>query len=245
MSMNNLLNQFIGTENQSDAGKNITGISNLLGKIRNSLPESLVGGAAAGSIVALLTSNKSARKFASTAASYGGAAVLGGLAFKAFKNWQLNSQYQSPVTRQSATTCSDSTIGYENYHYGSHVAAPDYELKLIKAMIASAKADGHIDAEEQHEIFQSIARMNLSSEMKTTVFDLLNHPISMEDIVRGVHDIGQKSELFLAACLVVDPDIPSVNVHLDQMANALMLPEDLKRQIIWQAKEVINESTQK
>ena len=237
MSMNNLFDQFIGAEHKHDVG-------NMLGKIRSRLPEGLVGGAAAGSIVALLMSNKSARKFISTAASYGGAAVLGGLAFKAFKNWQLNSYDQSSATTRSAATNTDSTIGYENYHYGSHVAAPDYELRLIKAMIAAVKADGHIDAEEQQKIFQSVARMNLTSEMKATVFDLLNHPVPMEEVVSGVHDIGQKSALFLAACLVVDPDIPSVKVHLDLMANALVLPEDLKQQLIRQAQEVINESTQ-
>ena len=241
MSMNNLFDQFIGAEPRHGAGKNITGISGVLGKIRSYLPEGMLGGAAAGSIVALLMSNKSARKFAGTAASYGGSAVLGGLAFKAFKNWQLNNYDQSAGARWSATRNSDSTIGYENYHYGSHVAAPDYELKLIKAMIAAAKADGHIDAEEQQKIFQSVARINLTSEMKAMVFDMLNHPIAMEEIVAGVHDIGQRSELFLAACLVVDPDIPSVKVHLDLMANALVLPEELKQQIIRQAQEVINE----
>ena len=243
MSMNNLFDQFIGAEHKHDAGKNIAGISNVLGKIRNRLPGGLVGGSATGSIVALLMSNKSARKFASTAASYGGAAVLGGLAFKAFKNWQLNNYDQSSAAARSAATNTDITIGYENYHYGSHVAAPDYELKLIKAIIAAAKADGHIDAEEQQKIFQSVARMNLTSDMKATVFGLLSHPIPMDEVVSGVHDIGQKSELFLAACLVVNPDIPSVKAHLDLMANALVLPEDLKQQLIRQAQEVINEST--
>lgn len=237
MSMNNLFNQFMGTESKQDVGKNITGISNLLGKIKSSLPGSLVSGAAAGSIAALLMSNKSARKFAGTAASYGGAAVLGGLAFKAFKTWQLNS-YDKTSSKDYKEDISTNGMNL----YGRHVVAPDYELKLIKAMIATAKADGHIDSDEQQKIFQAIARMDLSSEMKATVFDLLNHPISLEDIVRGVHDIGQKSELFLAACLVVDPEAPSVKLHLDQMAKALVLPEDLKHQIIWQAKEVLDET---
>ncbi len=243
MSMNNLFNQFMGTENKHTASKNITGISSILGRIRNSLPGELVSGANASGIAALLMSNKPARKFASTAASYGGAAVLGGLAFKAYRSWQLNS-YDQPLSKgPSASNRSDHQIDHEIHLYGHHTVAPDYELKLIKAMIASAKADGHIDAEEQQRIFQSIAQMDLSNEMKSTVFDLLNHPIALDDIVRGVHDIGQKSELYLAACLVADPEMPSVKVHLDQMAHALVLPEDLKQEIISQAQEAINETT--
>ena len=235
--MNNLFNQFIGTETQHDSGKNITGISSLLGRIKNSLPGGLVGGAAAGSIIALLMSNKSSRKFAGTAAKYGGAAVLGGLAFKAYKTWQLNNYDQQSVSDRSNKAIMD-----DSKPYASHDVAPDYELKLIKTMIASAKADGHIDSDEQHKIFQTITQMNLSSEMKATVFDLLNHPIPVEDITRGVHDIGQRSELFLAACLVVDTETPSVKLHLDQMASALALPQDLKQQIIQQARQAINET---
>ena len=233
MNRNNLFNEFMGNKNKHHVGENLTGISKFLGKIKNNLPQGLVGSTAAGSIIALLISNKPARKFAGTAASYGGAAVLGGLAFKAFKNWQLNLEGQ-----QSAAT----DHGYKDIIYGRHEAAPDYELKLIKAMIAASKADGHIDAEEQQRIFQAVAQMNISNEMKSTVFDLLNHPISIDEIVLGVHDTGQKSELFLAACLVSDPHLPSVKVCLDQMADALALPEKLKHQILWQAQETINET---
>jgi len=232
MNTNNLFNEFMGNEKKQNADKNLTGISNFLGKIRNNLTGGLVGGAAAGSIIALLINNKPARKFAGTAVSYGGAAVLGGLAFKAFKTWQLNLKGQ-----QSAAT----GHGDKDILYGRHEVAPDFELKLIKAMIAASKADGHIDAEEQQNIFQAVAQMNISNEMKTTVFDLLNHPISIDEIVLGVHDTGQKSELFLAACLVSDPQLPSVKVCLDQMADALALPEKLKQQILWQVQETINE----
>jgi len=237
MSTNNLFNEFMGTENRHNAAENINGINSILGKIKNSLPGGLTGTTAAASLVGLLMSNKPTRKFASTAATYGGAAVLGGLAFKAYKNWQLNSyQHKSDKTGYEIANAG------ENDQYGQHTVAPDYELKLIKAMICSAKADGHIDSFEQQKIFQAIAKMDLSSEMKATVFDLLNHPIALDDIVRGVHDTGQRSELFLAACLVADTELPSVKLFLDEMANALMLPQDLKQQIIWQAQDAINES---
>jgi len=234
MSTNNLFNEFMGTENRHNATENINGINGILGKIKNSLPGSLTGTTAAASLVGLLMSNKPARKFARTAATYGGTAVLGGLAFKAYKNWQLNS-YEHKTEYDIANA-------NDNDQYARHTVAPDYELKLIKAMICSAKADGHIDSSEQQKIFQAIAQMDLSSEMKTTVFDLLNHPIDLDDIVRGVHDTGQRSELFLAACLVADTELPSVKLFLDEMANALMLPQDLKQQIIWQAQDAINES---
>lgn len=130
MNTSNLFNEFMGNTNKHNADNKSTGIGNFLGNIRNNLPGGLVGGAAAGSIIALLINNKPARKFTGKAASYGGSAVLGGLAFKAYKNWQLNND-----VKQSAAN----DHGYKNIYYGSHEIAPDYELKLIKAMIAASK----------------------------------------------------------------------------------------------------------
>ena len=232
MNTNNLLKEFMDNNKKHNTTEKLTGISNILGKIRENLTGGLIGGAAASSIIALLIKNKPARNFAGTAATYGGAAVLGGLAFKAYKNWQLNINNQKTALIDH---------GYKDFFYGRHEVAPDYELKLIKAMIGAAKADGHIDAEEQQKIFRAVEQMNISEDMKSTVFDLLNHPAPLSEIVIGVHDTGQKAELFLAACLVSDSLLPSVRIYLNQLAEALVLPEKLKQQILLQAQEAINE----
>jgi len=232
MNTNNLFKEFMGNDKKHNTTEKLTGISNILAKIRNNLTGGLIGGAAASSIIALLINNKPARNFAGSAATYGGAAVLGGLAFKAYKNWQLNMNDQKTALIDH---------GYKDFYYGRHEVAPDYELKLIKAMIGAAKADGHIDTEEQQRIFRAVAQMNISDEMKSTVFDLLNHPVPLNEIVIGVHDTGQKAELFLAACLVSDPLLPSVRIHLNQLAEALVLPEKLKQHILLQAQETISE----
>ena len=93
MSIQNPLNEFSGPGNTAQFS-NFTapGFSGRLSKYTNNLPGGLVGGSAAGSIMAILVSNKSVRKFAATAASYGGAAILGGLAYKALKNWQYGNE---------------------------------------------------------------------------------------------------------------------------------------------------------
>ena len=91
MNIQNLLNQFIGSSNATLSSNHETqGTGDTLSKLSGSIPGGLAGGAAAGGIMALLVGNKSARKFAGKAATYGGAAVLGGLAYKAFQSWQQN-----------------------------------------------------------------------------------------------------------------------------------------------------------
>ncbi|WP_455222859.1 tellurite resistance TerB family protein [Kaarinaea lacus] len=238
MSIHNLLNQFMGATNDARSSGNVAnGIGNTLNKLSSSIPGGLAGGAAAGGIMALLVSSKSARKIAGTAATYGGAALLGGLAFKAFKNWQKNNNQQvaSHTGAQHLITKNDSA-------FNNGTLSNEFQITLIKAMIAAAKADGHIDELEQHHIFKVVEQMDLPMETKGILFDLLQKPISIDEIIKGAVNIEQRTELYLASCLVINPDHPSEQSYLDQLARALQLPKDLARELKWQAQEAVQEA---
>ena len=236
--INNLLNQFMGaTSNSSSAGNIANGVGDTMSNISTKLPGGLAGGAAAGGIMALLVSNKAARKIAGTAATYGGAALLGGLAYKAFKNWQHNNQQQAA-----------SHIGAQHLMMKNYAAFPnvtlsnEFQLTLIKAMIAAANADGHINDLEQQRIFNAVKQMDLPMETKGTLFDLLERPITIGELAKGAVNFEQRSELFLASCLVINTDHPSEQAYLDQLAVSLQLPKDLARQLQSQAQEAMEDA---
>ena len=113
---------------------------------------------------------------------------------------------------------------------------------MIKAMIAAARADGHIDAQEQARIFQAVEQMNLSSEHKGIIFDYLQKDLPLQELVSGADSIERKTELYLASCLVIDPDEASERAHLDQLASALQLPAELQQQLEWQAQQAFSEA---
>lgn len=234
MNIQQLLTQFMGSgESASPAGTSAQGIGDTLGKLGDKLPGGLAGGAAAGGLMALLVGNKSARKFAGKAAAYGGAALLGGLAYKAYSNWQHNKGRTAapwPGTGDSLPEPADT-------------AAPDFQLQLIKSMIAAARADGHIDAAEQQRIFRAVQAMNLSPEVKGVIFDLLQQTIRVEELAVGAETIEQKSEIYLAACLAIDPDrLSEQAAFLDQLETMLGLPEGLAEQLQWQAQRAMAEA---
>jgi len=185
MNLQNLLNQFSGsnTNNQDNAG----GLSGGLDQLKSKIPGGLAGGAAAGGIMALLMTNKKARKFAGKAATVGGTALLGGLAFSAFKNWQSNNQ-------QAAAS-----------------AAP--------------------------AAFDAVDQMELDNDVKGVVFDLLRQPISVAELAQGVDTLEQKTEVYLASFLAINPDHPSEKAHLDQLAKALALPAGLPEHLQAQAQQ--------
>jgi uncharacterized membrane protein YebE (DUF533 family) len=220
MNLQTILNQFTGSANSDDANKQGVG-----GKLGNLIPGGLAGGAMAGGVMALLLGNKSARKFAGTAATYGGAALLGGLAYKAYQNWQHDKHNQMPISEKSFTS--------------AEILSPDFQLTLIKAMIAAARADGHIDAAEQQHIFDAIDKMELSTEMKAVVFDLLRQPISVNELAQGATSLEQKSEIYLASFLIVDHEHPAAKAHLAQLDRGLDLPAGLALQLQTQAQQAM------
>ncbi|MEE1673492.1 tellurite resistance TerB family protein [Agarivorans aestuarii] len=228
--VNNLLNQFLGgsSSRPSTAHRG----SGVLGAI----PGGLAGGAAAGGIMALLVSNKSARKFAGKAATYGGAAVLGGLAYSAFSNWKKQSN--SPQNRH--TTQKLEQINQSSFTQAAE--SNEFQIKLLKAMIASAKADGHIDELEQQRIFDAVEQMQLSEQMKSTLYELMRQPISIGELASDIDTIEQKSELYLASCFAINLDNAAEQAHLDGLAYALRLPFDLAEQLQKQAHQAIHEA---
>ncbi len=237
MNIQGLLNQFLGADNPSlgaSSQAGASGIGEKLGQFYNRLPDGFAGGAATGGIIALLIGSKSGRKIASKVVSYGGAALLGGLAYQAIKNWQRKESTSQADSISSANSVSPEQEPPKQVES----TQPTFELTLIKAMIAAAKADGHIDAEEQRKIFEAIQKMELSAEMKGLVFDLLQQDISVQDIASGIEDMAQKSELYLASYLVIDPDQMPERMHLMSLAEALDLPIGLTKQLEAEVKQV-------
>ncbi len=237
MSLQKILSQFIGSGNTAEATGGGSGreLRDKLGQLSNGIPGGLAGGAAAGGIMALLMSNKSARKFAGKAATYGGAAALGGLAYKAYQQWQ---------TTSSDGALSQPPSGHAALQRPERVEPPQRqqpasELTIIKAMISAAKADGHIDEREQQRIFQAVDEMALSDKQKAKVFDYLHQPVTVEELALEATTLEQKSEVYLAACMVSSIDHPAERDYLHALGNALRLPDGLTQQLDAQAQQAV------
>jgi uncharacterized membrane protein YebE (DUF533 family) len=110
-----------------------------------------------------------------------------------------------------------------------------FELVLIRAMVAAAKADGTIDAMEQQKLFGEVEKLGLDSAAKGYVFDLLNKPVDLESIAGAVATPEQGAEVYLASRLTVDPDQPAERAWLDALAARLQLPAELRAHLDQQA----------
>ncbi len=230
--MQDLLKSLTGNKSTAGSGSNdmLTGLGETVGQLSGKIPGGLVGGAAAGGLMALLMGNKSARKFAGKAAGYGGAAVLGGLAFNAYRNWK---DQQGSTGAQAGPESGRELIDPPELQH------PITEMTLIKAMIAAAKADGHLDQKEQKRIHDVVGQMSLSAETKGAIYDLLQREISIEELLDPAASMEQKSEVYLASCLVIDIDHPQEREHLGRLAQAFELPPGLPEQLENQARQAL------
>lgn len=205
--------------------------------ISSMLPGGLVGGAAAGGVIALLLGSKSTRKMATKVAKFGGTAVLGGLAYKAYGNWQKNKALGQtlPATDQDILNAVDSSarLTEESKSQGSSVIG----MILIKTMIAASKADGNIDSAEHKKLFDSIERMGLDASEKAAVFDLLARDITIDEIVESVTLDEQKAEVYLSGYLAIDVDDHAERAFLNSLAIGLNLPKGFAAYLEQQADQ--------
>jgi uncharacterized membrane protein YebE (DUF533 family) len=195
--------------------------------------EGFAGGAVAGGLLGLLLGSKKVRKMAGGALGYGGAAVLGALAHRAYQNYQTGKSVETAAPASLAEI--EQVPAAQLPHAAPAAGGGPFELVLIEAMVAAAKADGHVDAEEQRRLFTEVERIGLDSESKAYVFDLLTKPADLAKLGTRVANQEQAGELYLASRLAIDPDHPAERAYLDALASRLQLPAELRAHLEKQA----------
>ena len=240
MKFSNIINDLSSAIDQGRKSNPAASSSDRLQSITSNLPGGLAGGAIAGGMVALLASNKSARKFAGNAAKYGGTALLGGLAYKAYQGWQSSSS-----SGQSSLQGQRRIDDYEQEaqaHIDGREISQRFEVALIKSMICAARADDYIDSDERRKISEALQKMNVDHQVKGEVLDLFLTPFSIDDFVGDLESLEQKAEVYLASCLVIDLDHEAEYAHLSNLSSALKLPEELTHQLRLQANQALQAS---
>ncbi len=220
-----LLTDFLGPNAGGMLDQATTQAKGALGQVGGNKAGTFAAGAAAGGIVGLLLGSKKAKKIGGNLLTYGGAALLGGLAYKAWQNWQQNKQPGSAQGSPGiAPAPQDSAF---DPAAGSAADGTPFALALVRAMIAAAKADGHIDAAEQQNLFQRIEALGLDAEAKAFVFDELSRPSDLAAIAALPRGQEQAAELWLASRLAIDPDDAREKAYLTALGAKLNLPAPL------------------
>jgi len=206
-----------GQSQFGDIARNIgTSLSGNLGGIG--------GGALAGGLAGILLGTKQGRKIAGTAATVGGMALVGALAYGAYRNWQAG---RAPATDTRSSVPLLPPPRDTPFNPASEAEQQSLGQTLMRAMIAAAKSDGHIDAGEQANIFAQMDKLELSAEEKAFVLDELRKPLDVDSVARGARSPEQAAEIYVASLLAIDVDNPAERGYLAMLAARLQLDDKL------------------
>jgi uncharacterized membrane protein YebE (DUF533 family) len=102
---------------------------------------------------------------------------------------------------------------------------------VLKALVAAAKSDGHIDARERGLIETEIARLSDDPELRDWLDQELRRPLDPADVARAATTPELAAEMYLASVLVADVQSPMERMYLDELARQLKLDADLRAQL--------------
>ena len=95
-------------------------------------------------------------------------------------------------------------------------------------MVATASADGTIDAAQRAALVAQMQRAGLGSEESAFLDDAIAHPLSTDDIARGVAGNSQlAAQVVAAASLVADPTNVKEEQFLSRLSTELGMSGDL------------------
>jgi uncharacterized membrane protein YebE (DUF533 family) len=220
-----LLDQFLG----SDAGRRVgqkfgkdfdpSQLRELAGRFGGG---SLGGATLATGLAGLLLGSKKGRKLGGSALKIGGMALIGALAYKAYRGWQAGQPAARSADRDVPAPPKDTPFNPstepEQQSLGRH---------LLRAMIAAAKADGHIDAAEQATIFAELDKLDLDAEEKAFVMDELRAPLDVDAVAKAARTPEEAAEIYTASLLAIDVDNAAERGYLALLAARLKLDDKL------------------
>ena len=169
---------------------------------------------------------KQGRKIAGTAATVGGMALVGALAYGAYRNWQAGREPAQPDAARSNVPLLPPPRDTP-FNPASENEQQSLGKSLMRAMIAAAKADGHVEAAEQANIFAQMDKLDLSAEEKAFVLDELRKPLDVDAVAQGARTPEQAAEIYVASLLAIDIDNPAERGYLAMLAARLRLDEKL------------------
>lgn len=180
---------------------------------------------AAGALVAVLLGTSTGRNVSSAALKLGGLAAIGGLAYKAYQNYKNGGDPAQTAEQDPELLPPPEDTGFHPLQ--APQGETEFTLTLVRAMIAAANADGHIDDAERKHIADKLSLSGIGADAEAFLLNEIEHPLTIDELVASAQTDAQKLELFTASRLTIAPDTRTERGYLDLLAGRLGLPDAL------------------
>jgi uncharacterized membrane protein YebE (DUF533 family) len=216
-------------------------MNKLLGQLLGSGAAGGFAGGLAGGLAGNLLTSKSGRKMGKSALKMGGIAAVGALAYAAYQRYSTGKATGPGALSQTA----EAELVPAPEGSAFMPAKSDYAgqetlgLTLVRAMIAAARSDGRLDAQESQAIYQRIESLGLDPENQALLVAEMGRPVDMDAIVDSASSPEVAAEIYIASLLAIDVDTAAEKSYLAMLAARLNIPPELatelRRQVATQA----------
>ncbi|QSP96357.1 tellurite resistance TerB family protein [Marinobacter salinisoli] len=246
--LNEIMKQAQGASPQA-RGRGGSGVD--LGRMMQDLGNQMRGGAGksgvdlksmlGGGLLGMLLGSGRGRKMGGKALKYGALAGIGALAWKAYQNHQAQAQGQGNTQGSSSSlgaSLGPSSMASEQGQPIEQLHGREQEqrgLEILQAMIMAARADGHIDENEQVLLVQEIEKLGADAELQEWIQQQLRAPLDAQAVARNADSPQAAREIYLVSAAMIDEQNDLERAWLNQLGAALQLEpamtEELERQV--------------
>lgn len=198
-------------------------------------------GAAVGGVLGLLLGTRRGRSLGGQAVKLGSVAAIGALAYKAWQDWQAQQQAAGAAGSAGAAAGvaggAGAAVGAAAPRRFEALPAPEQEAHsraILKALIAAAKSDGHLDDRERGLVEAELQRLDAAAAdpaLRPWIEAELRRPIDPAEVAAAATTPDLASEMYIASLLAVDETTPMERAYLDELARQLRLAPALKAQL--------------
>lgn len=196
------------------------------GEKRDATLDGMKKGAIAAGVLALLLGTGAGRRVTGSALKIGSLAAIGGIGWKAYQNWLAQKEQATEEIKEmaeNAKTISINDLDEDDANKRSQI--------LLKAMIAAAKSDGHINQKEISAIDEQIVKLNLSGEVASLLKDEIKKPLDVKEVAALAENSAIAAEIYLVSAVVTDRENSMEKAYLKDLAKAMNLPDALVAQL--------------
>jgi len=223
------IEQKTGIGAKADAAlKDATGKSSgdLLGQAKTFASENkAAAGAALGGLGLLLLGTRGGRGLVGSAATLGGLAMVGGLAYKAWQNHQAGNTPAAPAQIEAAPDASPFGVS-GNFEQDNATA-----MLVLRAMIAAAACDGVVDNAERSRIIGALEGAGLDVHAAKFLDAEFAKPATISELAAAANTPALAAQAYTAARIAIEPDSATEKAFLMNLAGALGLDAGLVAQI--------------
>lgn len=227
LNAKSLLDGLISGLGQATGGKGAKGLADTAKDAWDKQSTLGKGAIAGGLLGVLLTSG--GRRMLGTGLKVGGMAAIGGMAFKAYEDWRAG---------QDSSDANALPPPGSAFQPDEGEAADRLAVHLLQAMVAAAKADGHVTEDERARIDGQLANLGLEDDAAALIAAELDAPLDVDRIAGLAGSEAEAAQIYAVSLLAIDPDNIEEKAYLAALATRLKLDPGLVERLHAQASKL-------